>query len=90
VRERDRQASLVTVAAANVELAESDRTAVDPVEIVAAVAGSIGGHTSTAPAGPLPAETQERAQRIWWYLLFAGILLLTGESALAYRLSRTA
>ena len=90
IREQDRQAALVTVAAANVELAESDRTAADPAEIVAAVAGNSAGNTSAAASGPLPDETQERAQRIWWYLLFAGILLLTGESLLAYRLSRTA
>jgi hypothetical protein len=90
IREQDRQAALVTVAAANVELAESDRTAIDPAEIVAAVAGNAGAGTSSAAAGPLPDETQERSQRIWWYLLFAGILLLTGESVLAYRLSRTA
>ena len=88
IREQDRQAALVTVAAANVDLAESDRTAVDPAEIVAAVAGTTAGSTSAAGSGPLPDEAQERSQRIWWYLLFAGILLLTGESLLAYRLSR--
>jgi hypothetical protein len=90
IREQDRQASLVTVAAANVELAESDRTAIDPVEIVAAVAGNTAGNAAATASGPVPDETQERAQRVWWYLLFAGILLLTGESVLAYRLSRTA
>jgi hypothetical protein len=90
IREADRQAALVTVAAANVELAESDRTAIDPTEIVAAIAGNPAGTNAAAAAGPLPDETQERSQRIWWYLLFAGILLLTGESMLAYRLSRTA
>ena len=88
IRERDRQAELVTVAAANVEVAESDRTAVDPAEIVAAVAGGTSANASAAASGPLPDEAQESSQRIWWYLLFAGILLLTGESLLAYRLSR--
>ena len=90
IRERDREAALVTVAAANVELAESDREPVDPTEIVAAVAGTTAGNNPAAAGGPLPDEAQERSQRIWWYLLFAGILLLTGESVLAYRLSRTA
>ena len=88
IREQDRQAALVTVAAANVELAESDRTAVDPAEIVASVTGGASGSSTTAPPTVLPDEAQERAQRIWWYLLFAGILLLTGESLLAHRLSR--
>jgi hypothetical protein len=90
IREQDRQASLVTIAAANVELAESDLTAIDPTEVVAAIAGNSAGNSATSATGPLPDETQERSQRIWWYLLFAGILLLTGESVLAYRLSRTA
>ena len=60
----------------------------DPAEIVAAV---VGGPTTTASRGeqtPVPDEAQEKAQRIWWYLLFAGILLLTGESVLAQRMSR--
>jgi hypothetical protein len=88
IRERDRSAALVTVAAANVELTESDRTSVDPVEIVAAVTGSLPG-TGPSDAPPaVPDETKERTQRMWWYILFAGILLLTGESLLAHRLSR--
>ena len=88
IRDRDRQATLLAVAAANVELAESDRTSVDPAEIVAAVAGSVPGTgTPDAPA-TVPDETQERTQRLWWYVLFAGILLLTGESVLAHRMSK--
>jgi hypothetical protein len=90
IREQDRQAALVTVAAANVEFGESDRTAVDPAEIVVAVAGGGADSSSAGAQGPLPDEAQERSQRLWWYLLFAGILLLTGESVLAHRLSRTA
>jgi hypothetical protein len=90
IREQDRQAALVTVAAANVEFAESDRSAVDPQEIVVAVAGGGADGGSAGSQGPLPDEAQERSQRLWWYLLFAGILLLTGESMLAHRLSRTA
>jgi hypothetical protein len=90
IREQDRQAALVTVAAANVEVAESDLTGVDPTEIVAAVAGNPGSVGGPGATGPLPDEAQERSQRVWWYLLFAGILLLTGESMLSYRLSRTA
>jgi hypothetical protein len=88
VREQDRQSALVTVAAANVDLTESDRTPIDPAEIAASVAGSLPGTGSTDAAAPLPDEAQERTQRLWWYLLFAGILLLTGESLLAHRLSR--
>jgi hypothetical protein len=88
VREQGRQAALVTVAAANVELGESDRTAVDPAEIVAGVAGGGGTAPARDEPQPVPDELQERSQRLWWYILFAGILLLTGESLLAHRLSR--
>jgi hypothetical protein len=88
VREQGRQAPLLSVAASNVELGESDRTPVDPAEIVVAVTGGPGGASAGGEALALPDEAQERSQRIWWYLLFAGILLLTGESLLAHRLSR--
>ena len=89
MREQGRQAALVTVAASNVELAESDRTAVDPAEIVAAVdRRARRRRRPRASQTALPDEAQEQAQRIWWYLLFAGILLLTGESWLAHRMSR--
>ena len=88
VREQGRPSALVTVAASNVELAESDRTDVDPAEIVTAVTG--GPSVTSGPGGQtaLPDAAQEQTQRLWWYLLFAGILLLTGESVLAHRMSR--
>ena len=88
VREQGRQSALLSVAASNVELGESDRTPIDPAEIVAAVTGGSGGSATPGDGMPIPDEAQERSQRIWWYLLFAGILLLTGESLLAHRLSR--
>ena len=88
IREQGRQSQLVTLVASNVELAESDRTAVDPAEIVAAVVGGPAAPTGRGDQTPIPDEAQEKAQRLWWYLLFAGILLLTGESVLAHRLSR--
>jgi hypothetical protein len=90
VREQGRQAQLVTVAASNVELAESDRSPVDPEEIVTAVGGGTGAATAATDLAALPHEAQEQAQRLWWYLLFAGILLLVGESWLAHRMSRRA
>ena len=60
IREQGRQAALVTVAASNVELAESDRTAVDPEEIVAAVTGGAGAIRPPGRARrALPDEAQE-------------------------------
>jgi hypothetical protein len=88
IREAGRQSQFVALVASNVELAESDRTPVDPAEIVAAVVGGPANPTSRGDQTPIPDEAQEKAQRIWWYLLFAGILLLTGESVLAHRMSR--
>ena len=84
-----RAGSPAAVAASNVELIESDTTAVDPKEIAAAVTS--GGTRAAGATGPitLPDEAQERTQGLWWYLLFAGILLLTAESLLAHRLSRS-
>jgi hypothetical protein len=85
-----RPGSPTAVAASNVELIESDPTPVDPEEIAAAVAS--GPRTAGDADGrvAVPDEAQERTQRLWWYLLFAGILLLTAETLLAHRLSRAA
>ena len=76
------------VVASNVDLTESDLTRVDLEEVTVAVTGRPGGSDPEGPAAAVPDEVQEQAQRIWWYLLFAGILLLTGESVLAHRMSR--
>jgi hypothetical protein len=79
----------VIVAASNVSLAESNLDRMDPQELVAAVTGN-GSSGSTSTQDVLPDEAQELAQRVWWYLLFAGILLLIAETALAQRYSRPA
>ena len=34
-------------------------------------------------------EAQERSQRLWWYLLVAGILLLGADTLISNRLSKT-
>jgi hypothetical protein len=79
-----------TVVASNVDLTESDLTAVDPKEVVAAAVGRAGEATGAAAAAlPLTPEAQERAQRIWWYLLWAAILLLGVDTLLSNRLSKT-
>jgi hypothetical protein len=87
IRGSGRDPGPTIVAASNVNLAESNLDRMDPRELVAAVTGN-------GPSGPssgqdvLPDEAQELAQRVWWYLLFAGILLLIAETALAHRYSR--
>jgi hypothetical protein len=77
----------VIVAASNVSLAESNLERIDPKELVAAVTGN-GASGSTSGQDVLPDEAQELAQRVWWYLLFAGILLLIAETVLAHKYSR--
>ena len=87
VRGVGREAGPVIVTAANVDLNESNLDRIDPKELVAAVSAS-GTAGSTTAQDVLPDEAQELAQRVWWYLLFAGILILIAETVLARRASR--
>lgn len=87
IRPSGREAGPVIVAAANVNLSESNLDRMDPKELVTGVTGS-GAAGSTGALDVLPDEAQELNQRVWWYLLFAGILLLIAETVLAQRLSR--
>ena len=76
-----------TVLASNVDLSESDLTAMDPRELIAAVIG----RPATGPNGfaePRPTDdAQAQAQRLWWYLLVAGGLLLAAETLLSNQLT---
>jgi hypothetical protein len=87
IRGTGRDAGPTIVAASNVNIAESNLDRMDPKELVAAVTGN-GPSGSTPGQDVLPDEAQELAQRVWWYLLFAGILLLIAETVLAQRYSR--
>jgi aerotolerance regulator-like protein/VWA domain-containing protein len=86
-RTQGRDSDPPVVVASNVNLAESDLTAVDPQEIVAAAMGRAGGTAASGPTAPPSDEAQESAQRVWWYLLFAGLLLLGAETVVANRLT---
>ncbi len=86
IRGTGRDAGPVIVAAANVDLNESNLDRIDPKELVGAVSAS-GTTGSSTGQDVLPDEAQELAQRVWWYLLFAGILLLIAETVLARRAS---
>ena len=80
----------VTVVASNIDPAESDLTALDPAEIVTAATGTTGQNAQQVEAEvPLTPEAQERAQRLWWYLLATGILLLGVDTLFSNWLSRT-
>ena len=76
--------------AVNVDLAESDLTALDPATVVVAVQSTgDDARPQQAGAGMIALEERERRQSLWWYLLIAGLLLLAVETALATRPSRT-
>jgi hypothetical protein len=85
IRAQGREAEAPLVVASNVDLAESDLAGIDPRDVAAAAMGRAGA-TGTADATVAPTrEAQESAQRIWWYLLFAGLLLLGAETLVANR-----
>jgi hypothetical protein len=79
----------IAVVASNIDPAEADLTPLDPQELVAAATGEPGGGVAGQPqAGvPLSPETQERTQRLWWFLLVAGVLLLGVDTLLSNRLT---
>ncbi|MBF8300192.1 MAG: N-terminal double-transrane protein, partial [Acidobacteria bacterium] len=81
---------VTAVVASNVDSAESDLTAMDPKEIVAAAAGGSGDGSRAGASGvPPPPDAQERSQRLWWYLLCLGILVLGADTLISNRLSKT-
>lgn len=75
--------------AVNLEPSESDLTPLDPSELVAAVTGHASQTADpNAASSEVSPEEAEKSQALWWYLLFAGLLLLAAESAVANHLSR--
>jgi Aerotolerance regulator N-terminal/von Willebrand factor type A domain len=88
VRGQGREALPPMTVASNVDLAESDLTPMDPQEVVA---GALGRAGSAVPPGTNAVTTdleQERNQRVWWYLLFAGVVILGLETLIGNRISR--
>jgi hypothetical protein len=76
------------VVAVNVDLAESDLTAVEPQLLTGAMLARAGTDAaSSAREASTPAEL-ERRQGFWWYLLAAVLLVLVGETFLSNQLSR--
>lgn len=76
--------------AANVSASESDLTAVDEAALQAVVARRATRTSSRAPIAAERPSDLERPQRLWWWLLAAGLALLAVELLLANHLSRTA
>jgi hypothetical protein len=77
------------VVAANVDPAEADLSTIDPKEIAAAAVGNPAGAGGDSAAGvPLTLEAQEKNQRLWWYLLCLGIVLLAADTLISNRMSK--
>ena len=78
--------------AVNVDLAESDLTAVDPEELASALTGRVGGDRldGVAPPREIGPEDLERRQSVWWYLLVAAFFLFVAETVVSNRLSQRA
>ena len=88
VRTQGAGADAATTLASNVDLSESDLSPLDPRELAAAVAGRAPGDLAGSGIGRPSDEAQAQAQRLWWYLLVAGGLLLAAETLLSNRLSQ--
>jgi hypothetical protein len=56
-----------------------------PQELVAGAIGRAGGAAPAGANATATADEQERTQRVWWYLLFGGLVLLGLEPLLANR-----
>jgi hypothetical protein len=76
------------IVAANVDPAEADLTPMDPREITAAAVGGDDGAAGPQAGVPLTPEAKEKNQRLWWYLLVAGILLLGADTLLSNRMAK--
>lgn len=76
--------------AANVDLAESELSRMEPAALATAIdpPGTTGERlVRTAPPS---AEEREQRQTLWWYLLLGVFVLLAAETAWSNRLRRTA
>ena len=62
----------------------------DPNDIKVAAVGEPGASDpSSGRSEPLTPEAQENNQRLWQYLLFAGVLLLGADTVLSNRLAKS-
>jgi hypothetical protein len=87
IRAQGREMDPPMTVASNVDLSESDLTPMDPQELVAAATGRAGSAVVDVAGGAPTDEAHERAQKVWWNLLFAGLVLLGVETVVANRLT---
>src|SRR6185503_3066577 len=58
-------------------------------DVVVALSGGANSSGGKEQDIPLTPEAQERSQRLWWYLLVAGLLLLGADTLMSNRLAKT-
>lgn len=88
IRAQGRDAAAATVVASNVDLSESDLSPMEAADVVAGATGRAGGWAAQDAAAVATDQEHEQNQRLWWYLLFAGLLLLGLETLIGNRQSR--
>ena len=76
--------------AATISASESDLTAVDAAALQNVISRRPAGVAGPSPTAATVPSDVERPQRLWWWLLAAGLTLLAVELLLANHLSRTA
>ena len=76
------------VVAVNVDLTESDLTAVEPQLLTGAMIARAGTDSASSTVEASTPVELERRQGFWWFLLAAVLLLLLGETVLSNQLSR--
>jgi hypothetical protein len=89
VRAQGRDSAPPMTVASNIDLSESDLTPMDPEELKAGVMGRAGGAVAAGTNVVATDQEQERNQRVWWYLLFAGVVILGLETLVGNRISRS-
>jgi hypothetical protein len=75
--------------ASNIDLTESDLTPMDPEELKAGVLGRAGGAVAAGTNVVTTDLEQEKNQRVWWYLLFAGVIILGLETLVGNQISKS-
>jgi hypothetical protein len=61
----------------------------DPLELVAGATGRAGGAAAAGTNVTPTDQDHERNQRVWWFLLFAAVVLLGLETLVGHRISRS-
>ncbi len=85
----DEAGAVGTPVAVNADRAESNLEAMDPTELLAALAPTEEGAGGAAATTRLDLEEQERRQSVWRYMLWIALALLMLETLISNRMTRS-